>query len=171
MFDLGCGNGALAGWLSAQGYDVTGVDPAETGIEFANRDFPDLNLHLGSSEDDLAFTYGKFPIVISLEVVEHVYSSRNYARTLFDLVEPGGVAIVSTPYHGYWKNLSLSLLNAWDNHWQPLKDGGHIKFWSKATLSKLLTDAGFSNHRFYSAGRVPLLGKSMICVARLPLRQ
>src|SRR5438445_808995 len=33
--DLGCGNGYIAGGLAALGYEVTGVDASETGIEIA----------------------------------------------------------------------------------------------------------------------------------------
>jgi len=50
-------------------------------------------------------------VVMSLEVVEHIYDPRTYARTLFNLVEPGGLAIVSTPYNGYLKNLGVALFN------------------------------------------------------------
>lgn len=107
-------------------------------------------------------------MVVSLEVVEHVYAPRNYARTLFDLLEPGGTAIVSTPYHGYLKNLALALSGKMDAHFTALWDHGHIKFWSIETLTKLLDEAGFMNIRFHRVGRVPQLAKSMIAVAQKP---
>jgi 2-polyprenyl-6-hydroxyphenyl methylase/3-demethylubiquinone-9 3-methyltransferase len=104
--------------------------------------------------------------VLSLEVVEHVYAPRDYARTVFDLLEPGGVAIISTPYHGYWKNLALAVTGRMDAHFTALWDHGHIKFWSITTLSELLREAGFVDVRFERVGRVPALAKSMIAVAR-----
>ena len=107
-----------------------------------------------------------FPIVISLEVVEHVYAPRDYAATLLSLVEPGGVAIVSTPYHGYLKNLALALAGAMDRHFTALWDHGHIKFWSMSTLEQLLREAGFGSIEFHRVGRIPQLAKSMIAVAR-----
>lgn len=90
LFDLGCGNGSVAAALATDGWDVTGVDPSSEGIAEAMRAFPQLRLAQGSAYEDLRATYGQFPVVISLEVVEHVYAPRDYARTLFDLVEPGG---------------------------------------------------------------------------------
>ena len=79
---------------------------------------------------------------------------------------PGALAIVSTPYHGYWKNLALSLVpGAWDRHHHPLRDHGHIKFWSERPLRALLLQAGFNSVRFKRLGRVPALAKSMIAVA------
>ncbi len=99
-------------------------------------------------------------------MVEHVYAPRDYARTVFDLLEPGGVAIISTPYHGYWKNLALAVTGRMDAHFTALWDHGHIKFWSITTLSELLREAGFVDVRFERVGRVPALAKSMIAVAR-----
>src|SRR5262249_468610 len=107
IFDLGCGNGSVAAALTCDGFEVCGVDPSIEGIGQAEAAHPTLSLRLGSAYDDLAGWYGSFPAVISLEVVEHLYAPREFARTLFQLVDPGGIALVSTPYHGYWKNLAL----------------------------------------------------------------
>lgn len=105
-------------------------------------------------------------MVISLEVVEHVYSPRDYARTLVSLLEPGGTAIVSTPYHGYFKNLAMAVTGKMDTHFTALWDHGHIKFWSIHTLSQLLTEAGLNDIQFFRVGRIPALAKSMIAIGR-----
>jgi 2-polyprenyl-3-methyl-5-hydroxy-6-metoxy-1,4-benzoquinol methylase len=165
VFDLGCGNGAGAACLAEKGYDVTGVDPSEQGIQQANAAYPQLKLHAGSAYDDLAGQYGRFPSVVSLEVVEHVFHPRKYAACLYSLLEDGGTAIVSTPYHGYWKNLALAVSGKMDAHFTVLWDYGHIKFWSFKTLRQLLLEAGFSKVEFRRVGRIPLLAKSMIAIA------
>ena len=152
--------------LPKLGYDVTGIDPSEQGVSLAKRFYPSLKIEQGSAYDDLAVQYGRFPAVISLEVVEHVYFPRKYAATLFKLVEEGGTAIISTPYHGYWKNLTLSLTGKMDSHFTALWDHGHIKFWSFRTLRVLLEEAGFQEISFRRVGRIPALAKSMVAVAR-----
>jgi len=166
LFELGCGNGSVAEVLTRQGYQITGVDASFQGIEQAKRRYPQLNLQLGSAYDPLAETYGKFPVVVSLEVVEHLYAPRVFARSLFDLVEPSGTVIVSTPYHGYWKNLAMALTGKLDRHFTALWDHGHIKFWSMETLRHLLEEAGFRSIVFRRVGRVPALAKSMIAIAK-----
>jgi 2-polyprenyl-6-hydroxyphenyl methylase/3-demethylubiquinone-9 3-methyltransferase len=164
VFDLGCGNGATARLLAAEGFEVAGVDPSEEGVGHARAS--GLDLRVGSAYDDLATEFGRWPFVLCLEVVEHVDFPHRLARTLFELCEPGALAIVSTPYHGYWKNLALSLApGAWDRHHHPLCDQGHIKFWSMRTLRALLLQAGFKVVRFQRLGRLPALAKSMIAVA------
>ena len=149
VFEVGCGNGAIAKVLESKGFEVTGVDPSESGIAQAAHP----RLRLGSAYDDLAGQYGTFPAVLSLEVVEHCISPRAYAKTVFDLLEPGGMAIVSTPFHGYWKNLALSITGRMDAHFTALWDGGHIKFWSERTLRELLSQARLEKIKIKRVGR------------------
>ncbi len=168
VFDLGCGNGSVANWLAQQGYEVAGVDPSTTGIAEAKRAFPELDLRVGSAYDPLHEAFGTFSAVVSLEVVEHVYSPRDYARCVFQLLEPGGWAFISTPYHGYLKNLALALAGKMDSHFTALWDHGHIKFWSPATLTTLLGEAGLQVRAVHRIGRIPQLAKSMLVVAQKP---
>jgi 2-polyprenyl-3-methyl-5-hydroxy-6-metoxy-1,4-benzoquinol methylase len=168
LFELGCGNGSVAHELSKRGWDVTGVDPSVEGIQQAHAAYPKLKLSNGSAYDDLAARYGRFPVVASLEVVEHIDAPHRYVQTVFDLTARGGTVIVSTPYHGYWKNFALALTGKMDDHFTALWDHGHIKFWSTKTLSILLEEAGFVGIRFERVGRIPMLAKSMIAIARKP---
>jgi 2-polyprenyl-3-methyl-5-hydroxy-6-metoxy-1,4-benzoquinol methylase len=164
VFDLGCGNGATAGALAAEGWEVAGVDPSEEGIAHVRAS--GLDLRQGSAYDDLVADFGQWPFVLCMEVVEHVYFPHRLARTLFDLCEAGGLAIVSTPYHGYWKNLALSLVpGAWDRHHHPLQDHGHIKFWSVSTLRTLLLTAGFQQISFSRVGRAGPVAKAVVAIA------
>ena len=166
IFDLGCGNGAVAKRLIEKGFDVVGVDPSKEGISQARKIYPNLTLHEGSCYDDLAACYGKLPVVISLEVVEHVYAPRQFAACVCSLLRDGGTAIISTPYHGYWKNLALAITGRMDKHFTALWDHGHIKFWSFRTLGLLLLEAGLKDITFRRVGRIPPLAKSMIAIAR-----
>ena len=168
IFDLGCGNGSVANDLAERGYAVAGVDASEEGIEQAKRAYPDLDLQIGSAYDDLAAKFGRFPVVVSLEVVEHLYFPKKFAARVFSLLEPGGTAIISTPYNGYLKNLAIAVAGGFDRHVTALWDHGHIKFWSMATLRTLLVGAGLRDVDFLRAGRIAPLAKSMIAVAHRP---
>jgi len=124
---------------------------------------------IASPEAIEALALGPFDLVVSTEVVEHCYAPRQWAAGAFTALRPGGLLIASTPYHGYLKNLALAASGKLDGHFTALWDGGHIKFWSRRTLSTLLTDAGFEPIAFRGAGRWPWLWKSMLIAARKPL--
>lgn len=165
VLDAGCGNGFLAGELHRAGFDVTGVDADENGLEIARQREPGPKFMTGNFE---AAPPGVFDLVCSTEVVEHLYSPHDLARYCFDALRPAGTLIISTPYHGYIKNVAIAVTNKWDHHHMPNLHGGHIKFWSRAELSRLLEQAGFVMKGFTGAGRVPYLWKSMILIAQRP---
>ena len=109
----------------------------------------------------------QFDTIISTEVIEHLYDPEGFINFCKQALTANGELIISTPYHGYLKNLALSLFNKWDTHLDPMWHGGHIKLWSKNTLSRALTDAGFTLTAFKGCGRVPYFWKSMIIKAKL----
>jgi 2-polyprenyl-3-methyl-5-hydroxy-6-metoxy-1,4-benzoquinol methylase len=168
--DLGSGNGSLAGNLYDAGWDVVGVEPDGEGVEISRKQYPGISFHNLGVQDDAQIVLkaegGAFDAVVSTEVVEHLYSPHLLPIFARELLNDGGYLIVSTPYHGYLKNLALSIFGKWDSHHTPLWHGGHIKFWSRRTLSYLLEQTGFSVVAFYGVGRVPWLWKSMIIVGR-----
>jgi len=169
ILDVGCGNGAVARSLLAKGFDVYGTDASEPGIAIAKKQHPDRFFVQDLAVEGLpeGLHHLRFDTIISTEVVEHLYDPRKYVTFCKNvLLEAGGGAfILSTPYNGHLKNLALSLFDKWDLHLNPLWDGGHIKFWSRATLTALLTEQGFKVVAFRGCGRAPYLWKSMVIMA------
>lgn len=164
VIDLGCGNGAIATAIAGLGHEVVGVDASESGISYAQAHGSSAVFHLGSVYDDLSSRLGKFDVVVSLEVIEHVMEPRRFVATLSDLLAPDAVAIVSTPYHGYIKNLTIALLDRFDSHVDPLWDHGHIKFWSRRTITALFAEQNLRLRRMHRVGRLPPIAKSMVGV-------
>ena len=161
VFELGCGNGSFLRTLGPQ-FVTCGVDASESGIAQARSEDSEANVHVASAYDKLSERFGQWDAVVSLEVVEHLYDPRAYVSRIRDLLVTGGRVIVSTPYHGYWKNLALAVTGKWDSHLTALWDGGHIKFWSIETLTKLFEEQGFERERVIRHGRIPPLAMSMI---------
>ena len=164
VLDVGCGNGEWCGWFAERGCTVVGVDPSESGVAIAREAVPEGRFEATLATPSLLEELGEnpFDLVVSYEVVEHVYSGHDWAEACRAALKPGGTLVCSTPYHGYLKNLALALAGKWDHHHQPLKDGGHVKFWCRETLTKLLKEHGFRDVRFAGAGRYPYLWKSMV---------
>jgi 2-polyprenyl-3-methyl-5-hydroxy-6-metoxy-1,4-benzoquinol methylase len=168
--DLGCGNGALCGELQKNGYEVVGIENDASGVEIARSAYPGINFYRFGVEDDpseLLATEEKFEAVVSTEVIEHLYGPHMLVQYAHAVLQPKGHLIITTPYHGYWKNLALSIMDKWDFHHGPLWHGGHIKFWSRRTLTEILQSNGFEIVDFIGVGRFPYLWKSMLMVARM----
>jgi 2-polyprenyl-3-methyl-5-hydroxy-6-metoxy-1,4-benzoquinol methylase len=170
VLDIGCGNGAFTQIYADQQCDVVGVDASPSGIERARARIPAGRFECCQITSTVLEDLGEepFDFVLSTEVVEHLYAPAAWAEACFQALKPGGVLICSTPYHGYIKNLVLSVFNKWDRHLSPLNEGGHIKFWSLNTITQLLENSGFKVRSHIGVGRFPGCWNSMIISAQRP---
>jgi 2-polyprenyl-6-hydroxyphenyl methylase/3-demethylubiquinone-9 3-methyltransferase len=165
LIDLGCGNGSLTAVIARHGYEVVGLDVAGSGVQQAQLAYPNLDFRAHDVTRPLPQDLRqRFQIALSAEVIEHLFLPRDLFARADEALTADGRLIVTTPYHGYLKNLALAVTNKFDSHWAPGWDYGHIKFFSRATLLKLAADSGYSLERFYHVGRTPLLAMSMIGV-------
>jgi 2-polyprenyl-3-methyl-5-hydroxy-6-metoxy-1,4-benzoquinol methylase len=171
VLDIGCGNGSLTTQFAERGHTVVGVDLAEDGIRIARDSCPSGRFEVLGADSDVLENLQEdpFDLVYSAEVIEHLYDPRSFMAGCFVATKPGGRFICTTPYHGYLKNLAISLTNGWDRHADPLFDGGHIKLFSYPKLAALMTETGFRSLEFRGSGRYPYLWKSMVVSGIRPL--
>jgi 2-polyprenyl-3-methyl-5-hydroxy-6-metoxy-1,4-benzoquinol methylase len=169
VLDLGSGNGSFANALYQEGFYVVGIDGDKNGVNLSKKAFPwikFINLDIEKEQQKIILSkLGKFDAIVSLEVIEHLYSPHKLIKLSDQLLLKKGSLIISTPFHGYLKNLLISILDGWDFHFTSLWHGGHIKFWSKKTITMLLVNNKFKVISFNGAGRLPFLWKSMVITA------
>jgi 2-polyprenyl-3-methyl-5-hydroxy-6-metoxy-1,4-benzoquinol methylase len=166
IFEIGCGNGQTARRLCDAGFQVCAIEHATSGVEQARMAAPTARIECGSAYDDLSAAYGQFDAVVSIEVIEHLYDPRTFARRVSELLRPGGIALISTPYHGFWKNLAVVLSGRYEHHHNPLWDHGHIKFFTPKSLQALFAEQQMPMLSLDRIGRIPVLAKSMLGVFR-----
>ncbi|MBE9188115.1 class I SAM-dependent methyltransferase [Microcoleus sp. LEGE 07076] len=168
VLDLGCGNGSLSHVIAEQGYEVVGIDNSAPGIAISRQSFPECQF-IQADIYELPDTdlLQSFDVVLAVEVIEHLLYPKELAKNAKRCLKPGGVLILSTPYHGYLKNLTLAVSGKLDKHFTVLWDNGHIKFFSVQTLTKLLKSEGYTDIKFKFAGRFPYLWKSMLCSSKV----
>jgi 2-polyprenyl-3-methyl-5-hydroxy-6-metoxy-1,4-benzoquinol methylase len=141
VLDLGCGNGSLTSVIADEGFEVIGIEESDSGIVLASQNFPNCQF-IQASIYDLPYTEleNSFDLVIASDVIEHLLFPRELVIAARKCLKPQGKLIITTPYHGYWKNLALAVSGNMDRHFTVLWDGGHIKFFSVNTLTQLLQE-------------------------------
>ena len=167
--DIGSGNGKLCSQMFAKGFDVVGVEADAEGAQIASANYPKIPFYrmaVEDSTDQLLAVEKPFDTVVSTEVIEHLYLPHLLPIFAHKILADNGHLVITTPYHGYLKNLALSLFGKWDDHFTVLWPGGHIKFWSRKTLTLMLEKHGFRVVGFRGVGRVAFLWKSMIVIAK-----
>jgi 2-polyprenyl-6-hydroxyphenyl methylase / 3-demethylubiquinone-9 3-methyltransferase len=145
VLDLGCGAGLAAEALARRGFDVLGVDAAPDVIGAAANHARGQGLRLayrvGTAEDVLDEGL-LFPIVTALEVIEHVPDPMAFVRILAALVEPGGLAFLSTLNRTRRSFLAAKLGAEYLLRWLPVGTHDWQKFVTPIELGGMLHNAG-----------------------------
>lgn len=150
VLDVGGGALEMAQRLKQRGSQVTILDIDPRNVERAKElgyqaECVDLNHGLGSAAGE------KYPLVVMLEVVEHVVRAENLVREIHKVIEPWGHLLLSTPNFSYYLNRLRILLG------RPLpEEGYHLRFFNKKTLNQLLRRNGFNILARRSFGPVPI---------------
>ncbi len=147
VLDIGCGGGLLSEPLSRMGAQVTGIDPAPGNIEVARAHGRAAGLdieYLPSTAEELAARGSRFNAVVALEVVEHVADVGLFVRTAGQLVEEGGVLVLST-LNRTAKSFALAIVGAeYVLRWLPPGTHRWDKFITPDELEATLAAAGYA---------------------------
>ncbi len=167
VLDAGCGRGEFLDFFVDQGFRVAGVDLSFTAVESAKKRSPKALLSIGSLDEALCFISNSFDLVWSTEVLEHIFDPSNALSEINRILKPGGLLVLTTPYHGMIKNLAIMIVG-FDRHFDVL--GSHIRFFTRKSLSRCLENAGFDLLHFEGFGRTWPLYRSAFVVASKPFR-
>ena len=103
--DVGCGAGLLAEPLARMGARVAAVDAAPELIEVAKAHAEGQGLEIEYRAVGVEDVKGKFDLVTSMEVIEHVADPQAFIDDLASRLAPGGLMILSTPNRTAWSKL------------------------------------------------------------------
>lgn len=165
--DYGCGNGWFTGWLGRQGFDAVGVDLSESGVAIAQAANPNAQFSTDVSRENLE-RLGPFDVIICLEVIAHCFAPVEVLRNIHHCLKPGGMLVLSTPYHGYLKNLAMAVTGKLEGHLDTLWPGAFVHYFTIRSIDGLLRKAGFENITINRAGRIPPLAKTMVLSCTKP---
>lgn len=136
LLEIGSGAGLFAKAFSRAGWSVIGVEVNEAGAQFAREH---LGLDVRSQyAEDLDIAAGTMDVVAMMDVIEHVPDPAATVATARRFLRPGGALLIQTP------NLRALSRYALGTPWAVLSPAEHLYYFTDATLTALLTRAGFA---------------------------
>ena len=138
LLDVGCSSGSLLAVAREMGFSAAGVETAPAAAASARQ--AGFEVFSGRLQDAHYDSDG-FDVITLIELIEHVADPLELLHSCRQLLRPGGVALINTPnaaswtarvLHGRWEGFSLTRL------------GGHICFYSPATIRVLAARTGFN---------------------------
>jgi glycosyltransferase involved in cell wall biosynthesis len=149
VLDLGCSSGLLAERLRELGHEVTGVDVVEAPDARSRMDrFIRADLDAGVPPEA---GWG-YDVVLAADVVEHLRDPARLLRDARAALRPGGTLIVCVPNIGHWYPRFRTLLGRFDYDQRGPLDSGHLRFFTRRSIKRLLEREGFSLRRVEPVG-------------------
>ncbi|MDR3335537.1 MAG: class I SAM-dependent methyltransferase [Treponema sp.] len=155
VLDIGCATGSLLEILRQRGWAVRGVEICTPSAEYAQL-VRNLEVHtLPLMENH--FPAGEFDVVLASHLIEHLNEPAAFVGEVYRVLRPGGRFLVTTP------NIAGFQARLFKSRWRSAIFD-HLYLFSIKTLSKLLTQAGFTIEKTVTwgglaAGTVPVLMK------------
>jgi SAM-dependent methyltransferase len=137
LMDVGTGFGFFLSEMKKRGWEVTGVEISQRGINYA-RDRLAVNVYPGPLEK-AGFPEEHFDAVTAFYVVEHLPDPITFLKECHRILKPGGLLLLRYPHTTPIKNL-LRVLGI-ENRLYDLP--AHLSDFSPETLQRLLERVGF----------------------------
>jgi SAM-dependent methyltransferase len=136
ILDIGCANGVLMKLLTENGYPrVVGCDFSEKVL--FNKAADQLDIRIGEVFEQ-RFSEGQFDLITGIYVLEHLLNPSQYIDYFRRLLRPQGYLFLEVPYiYGLGARLR-------GHTWTNLKPPEHLNYFSKRSLTYLLSKSHFS---------------------------
>ena len=98
VLDYGCGTGYGTFKLAEQATYVIGIDISLEAINYAKLNYSSNNINfITNSNFERKNFIEKFDVITSFQVIEHVKNEENYLKSIYNLLKPGGIFLLTTP--------------------------------------------------------------------------
>lgn len=145
LFELGCSSGILLEVAQSRGWRTAGVDPSPVSSRGQ-----EIDRKLGIERITLfeaPLTDASFDVIFAASVVEHLVDPGRYLQKLRALLKPGGMLLVVALPNVNSFTIRLGIDRYIGNH-----PPGHLQFFSRKAIRRLLVDCGFEIERVYVYG-------------------
>lgn len=135
VLDIGCSSGAFLCTMKGPSWELYGIEMEESTAEKA-RATTGARIFAG---DAIAapFLPASFDVITSFDVLEHVYSPRQFLAKVFEWLKPGGIYYATMPNIDSWE------ARMFGSYWYGLELPRHLSHFSPHSLRHLMNTLGF----------------------------
>ena len=134
LFDVGAATGILLGLARDRGWTPAGVEPSGWAVTRAAERYGISILH--GQLADVPESLGPFQAVTMVDIIEHTPMPKEAVAKARRLLDSGGILCLVTP------DIHSPAARLAGKRWWHLRPG-HLAYFSRASLDRLLHDAGF----------------------------
>lgn len=149
LLEVGAGAGLFLKAAERAGWTVRGLEPLPAAAAFA-RDRLGLDV-IAKTVEQAPFAEASFDAVAMFETIEHVLDPVGTLAAIRRLMRRGALLVLTTP------NWEAFTRHALGRQWAVISPAEHLYYFSEATLTPMLKQAGFSwvhYHRDLAAGPI-----------------
>jgi 2-polyprenyl-3-methyl-5-hydroxy-6-metoxy-1,4-benzoquinol methylase len=144
FMEIGSYAGIFLNEAKKKGWDVVGIEPLEIPALYSEK----LGVRvIREYFENAAIEEESLDVIVATHVIEHVSDPSAFVDKAYRLLKPGGKLILETPTYD---SLSFKLLG---HRERSVRCNGHIYFFTKDSLSKLVEKSGFKILKHEKVGR------------------
>lgn len=156
LLDIGCGDGELLFLLKDRYKELWGIDIAKPRIDRIKKKIGSesgIHVSVADANGQLDLKDSSFDTITAIAVLEHIFDPYHFIRDCHRLPKKGGTLMVQVPNIAWLPNrLRLAMGKLPVTSDAPGWDGGHLHYFTRASLKKLFSDEGFRVVRTTSGG-------------------
>lgn len=143
MLDVGCGEGWLLELAMKRGWQVCGTEFSPRAIEICKK--RGIKMYAGILKPE-TIEEKDFDVIISSETIEHINNPREEILNIHQLLRIRGLFCITTP------NFNSYLRWIFKDKYDIIRYPGHLSYYTKKTLNRLLSESGFKKVKLQTTG-------------------
>lgn len=141
VLDVGCGTGSVTLIANRDKHnDVSAIEPDETRSALARS--RGLEVFNGYLSLDYIAEHGRFDVVMSSDVIEHMVDPASAIDLFVAALKPDGLLVLSVPNVAHWSVRANLLRGRFDYTEAGIMDATHLRWFTKKSLEAMLRQCG-----------------------------
>ena len=152
ILDIGCSSGFLGKYIKAKHKCFyCGLDNNSSDLVIAKK-FIDKTIIINLETQKIVTQTPsvKFDVIILADILEHLTHPEKILKQLPKISAPHATIIISVPNIIHQSVLINLLQRKWEYQSTGIMDNTHLRFFSKISISKLITNSGFKINKIIS---------------------